>query len=57
MTRNGHFLRLKPFRDQDLLDADAVAPKRDRQRRVEAKGSADLKAMFEILTAREEKPR
>ena len=43
----------KPFRDQDLLDAVTLALERDRKRRVEAKGVAELKALFESLTPRE----
>ena len=43
----------KPFRDQDLLDAVALALQRDRKRRDEARGVADLKGLFETLTPRE----
>lgn len=43
----------KPFRDQDLLDAVALALERDGKRREEAKGVADLKGLFETLTPRE----
>ena len=43
----------KPFRDQDLLDAVALALERDRKRRDEARGVADLKGLFETLTPRE----
>jgi FixJ family two-component response regulator len=43
----------KPFRDQDLLDAVALALERDRKRRDGAKGIAELKALFETLTPRE----
>ena len=43
----------KPFRDQDLLDAVALALERDRKRRAEARGLADLKSLFETLTPRE----
>lgn len=43
----------KPFRDQDLLDAVALALERDRKRRAEARGLADLKCLFETLTPRE----
>ena len=35
----------KPFRDQDLLDAVASALERDRKRREDAKGVAELKAL------------
>jgi FixJ family two-component response regulator len=44
---------IKPFRDQDLLDAVALALERDRKRRDEARGVADLKGLFETLTPRE----
>jgi FixJ family two-component response regulator len=43
----------KPFRDQDLLDAVAQALERDRKRREDAKGVAELKALFDQLTPRE----
>jgi FixJ family two-component response regulator len=43
----------KPFRDQELLDAVALALDRDRKRRDEEKAVADLKASFESLTRRE----
>ena len=43
----------KPFRDQDLLDAVALALERDGKRRDEARGVADLKGLFETLTPRE----
>ena len=43
----------KPFRDQEILDAVAVALDRDRKRRNEEKAVADLKAMFDSLTRRE----
>ena len=43
----------KPFRDQDLLDAVANALERDRKRREEEKGVAELKAKLETLTPRE----
>lgn len=43
----------KPFRDQDLLDAVALALERDRKRRDETRGVADLKGLFETLTPRE----
>jgi len=43
----------KPFRDQDLLDAVALALERDRKRREGAKGIAELKALFDALTPRE----
>jgi FixJ family two-component response regulator len=43
----------KPFRDQEILDAVALALDRDRKRRDEEKAMADLKASFESLTRRE----
>lgn len=43
----------KPFRDQDLLDAVAIAIERDRKRREGDKGVAELKAKLETLTKRE----
>jgi len=43
----------KPFRDQDMLDAVAVAIERDRNRRKDAEIIADLQAHFETLTPRE----
>ena len=43
----------KPFRDQDMLDAVAVAIERDRTRRREEKIVAELRAVFETLTTRE----
>ena len=43
----------KPFRDQDLLDAVAIAIERDRKRREGEKGVAELKAKLETLTKRE----
>jgi len=43
----------KPFRDQELLDAVAVALERDRKRRELDRLNADLRARFESLTARE----
>jgi FixJ family two-component response regulator len=45
---------IKPFRDQDLLDAVEVALQRDRVRRVDQKLSAELRARFDTLTAREQ---
>src|SRR6185312_12577809 len=44
---------IKPFRDQDLLDAVAIALERDRKRREETKGLEELKVLFEKLTPRE----
>jgi len=43
----------KPFRDQDMLDAVAVAIERDRTRRKDEKIVAGLRAVFETLTPRE----
>jgi len=43
----------KPFRDQDMLDAVAVAIERDRTRRKEEKIVAELRSVFETLTPRE----
>jgi FixJ family two-component response regulator len=43
----------KPFRDQDLLDAVANALERDRKRREDEKGVAELKAKLKKLTPRE----
>ena len=43
----------KPFRDQDMLDAVAQAIERDRKRRDGEKSLADLRGLFESLTARE----
>ena len=44
---------LKPFRDQDLLDAVAVGLDRDRARREHEHGMEALRARFEALTSRE----
>jgi FixJ family two-component response regulator len=43
----------KPFRDQDMLDAVAMAIERDRKRRVGAKALSGLEARFAVLTSRE----
>jgi FixJ family two-component response regulator len=43
----------KPFRDQDMLDAVAQAIDRDRKRRDSEKAHAELRRLFESLTARE----
>ena len=43
----------KPFRDQDMLDAVTIAIERDRTRRKDEKIVAELRAVFETLTARE----
>src|SRR5262245_8312127 len=44
----------KPFRDQDMLDAVAVAIERDRKRRNDEKAVSELKGRFESLTPREQ---
>lgn len=44
---------LKPFREQDLLDAIRIAIGRDRQRRSEERSLAVLRAQFDTLTLRE----
>jgi FixJ family two-component response regulator len=44
---------IKPFRDQDLLDAVTIALERDRKRREEAKGLEEVKSLFQSLTPRE----
>jgi FixJ family two-component response regulator len=44
----------KPFRDQELLDAVALALDRDRKRRGEENAMADLKGLFNSLTQREQ---
>ena len=43
----------KPFRDQEIIDAVALALDRDRKRRNDEKAVADLKALFNSLTRRE----
>jgi FixJ family two-component response regulator len=43
----------KPFRDQDMLDAVAVALARDAARRQEQSGLHDLRARYALLTQRE----
>jgi FixJ family two-component response regulator len=43
----------KPFRDQDMLDAVAMALERSRQQRRAANQLSDLQARFETLTQRE----
>lgn len=43
----------KPFRDQELLDAVALALDRDRKRRNDEKAVATLQALFDSLTRRE----
>jgi FixJ family two-component response regulator len=44
---------IKPFRDQDLLDAVQLGLKRDRERREGEGATAGLRARFEALTPRE----
>jgi len=43
----------KPFRDQDLLDAVNVGLARDRERRENQAVVSELRARFDVLTARE----
>jgi FixJ family two-component response regulator len=43
----------KPFRDQDMLDAVAMALDRDRRRREADKRVSDLQSRFDVLTPRE----
>ena len=43
----------KPYRDQELLEAVLAAIEKDRKRRSETRGLADLQRRFEALTARE----
>jgi FixJ family two-component response regulator len=43
----------KPYRDQDLLEAVLLAIEKDRQRRSDQRGLADLQRRFEALTSRE----
>jgi FixJ family two-component response regulator len=45
---------VKPFRDQDLLDAVSVALLQDSKRRETGKSAADLKVRYQTLTAREQ---
>ncbi len=44
---------IKPFRDQDLLDAVTVALERDRKRREADRKAAELKSRLDNLTPRE----
>ena len=44
----------KPFRDQDMLDAVSKAIEHDRKRRKDHKAMADLQALFDSLTPREQ---
>jgi FixJ family two-component response regulator len=43
----------KPFRDQDMLDAVAMAIERDRNRRANERLVSDLRALYEGLSPRE----
>jgi FixJ family two-component response regulator len=43
----------KPFRDQDMLDAVAMAIERDTKRRKDEKIVSNLQALFETLSPRE----
>ncbi|HTW70729.1 MAG TPA: response regulator transcription factor [Acetobacteraceae bacterium] len=45
---------VKPFRDQDLLDAVSAAIDLDRKRRAEDAKLVDLRARYDALTAREQ---
>ena len=44
----------KPFRDQDMLDAVGAALERDRRRREEDRGAAELRRVFDSLSPREQ---
>jgi FixJ family two-component response regulator len=44
----------KPFRDQDMLDAIQAALEKDRGRREQDKKMAELRALYESLTSREQ---
>ncbi|WP_375785105.1 response regulator transcription factor [Bradyrhizobium sp. Pha-3] len=44
----------KPFRDQELLDAVVAATERDRKRRKTQQAVAELQALFETLSPREQ---
>jgi FixJ family two-component response regulator len=44
---------VKPFRDQDMLDAVAAAIQRDRQARDSERAASSLRASYELLTMRE----
>lgn len=45
---------VKPFRDQDLLDAVGIALERDRKRRQDASGDGELHALHATLSPREQ---
>jgi len=44
----------KPFRDQDMLDAVAVAIERDRSRRAEQVGASALRRLYDAMSSREQ---
>lgn len=44
---------IKPFREEELLDAVAAALERDRKRRADVKATLELREMFNSLTGRE----
>jgi len=43
----------KPFRDQDMLDAVALALEHDRARRAQTQASADVRERYTLLSPRE----
>jgi FixJ family two-component response regulator len=45
---------VKPFRDQDMLDAVTAAIERDRKRRAEASDDAGLQSRYATLSPREQ---
>jgi FixJ family two-component response regulator len=45
---------LKPFRDQDMLDAALAAIRRDRERRMTEGETSRIRELFETLSAREQ---
>ena len=45
---------LKPFRDQDMLDAALAAIRRDRERRMTEAETSQIRERFETLSAREQ---
>jgi FixJ family two-component response regulator len=53
MKRGAIEFLTKPFREQDLLDAIQLGIARDRARLEDDKSSAELRARFDTLTARE----
>jgi FixJ family two-component response regulator len=48
------YFLIKPFRDQDLLDAISAAIKLDRKRRGEEATRSDLRGRYDALTGREQ---